>query len=166
MTTLAWHGNPALKAEVMARLRTHREQDTIVQGLYQDLDPGSAVGYRGCAIGCTLPIQPGDEHTNVVPPDCGWHAEVERLYGIPCEILWRIDDLFETRDVAEAGQFAVDVIEAIPVGADLHEIARSALHEDDDAGCYGEDTEDGAANLIADLKAAPVPAMAAPGDAR
>ena len=113
MTHLAWHNSPDLKAEVITRLRQHRTEDSIVKGRYQELDPHVASGYRGCAIGCTLP------HLDQDP--ASWHARVEELYGIPRTVAWLIDGIFEnlpTVDDAHA-TFAVGVIDAVPVGADL-----------------------------------------------
>lgn len=49
MTALAWHNNPDLKQEVMARLRDHRAADDLVKGVYQAYAPDTAAGYRGCA---------------------------------------------------------------------------------------------------------------------
>jgi hypothetical protein len=124
MTILAWHNNPNLKTEATARLRAHRAEDSIVKGLYQLLDPDLASGYRGCAIGCTLPPQapfdPGGTD-KPGPPEGGWHGEVERLYGIPRPIARLIDGLFENlpTDGDQHAEFAVAVIDAVPVGADL-----------------------------------------------
>ena len=152
MTTLtktaAWHGDPALKDEVLTRLREHRAADAIIQGLYQQYDPGLAVQYRGCAIGCTLPLQ----ETNPVPgrhevagPGAGWHAEVERLYGIPRPVAHLIDRIFEGLPTDEAGDFAVAVIEAVPVGADLSMVSSRLMLDilaDDEYGVL-QRTRDG-----------------------
>jgi hypothetical protein len=169
-TTLAWHGSQALKDEVMARLRAHRAEDAIVQGFYQQIDPKLANGYRGCAIGCTLPAQPLDEEWRdtldglgvPLAPGDGWHGEVELHYGIPVDIGHLIDNTFEDLDAADCAAFAVDVIDAIPVGAYLLDLARE-VDEDRDGYWY----DDGpvatvrAAHLIALLTAAPVPEPAA-----
>ena len=113
---LSWHNDPALKAEVVERMRKHREFDEIVQGLYQMQNPQKASGYIGCAIGCTLPHKPENFD--------GWHAEVEREYGIPESIAYVIDEVFEGLHTKEKehARFAVDVIEAIPVGVDLSSV--------------------------------------------
>jgi len=116
--TLAWHSDPDLKTEVVARMKAHRADDSIIQGLYQQIDPDLASGYRGCLIGCTLPKRPADH-------DSGWHREVEALYGIPDSIGHLLDRIFENLPT-EDGQhalFAVASIEAIPVGADLSLVA-------------------------------------------
>jgi hypothetical protein len=125
MTALAWHNNPNLKQEVMQRLRDHRAADEIVRGIYQAYAPNSENGYRGCAIGCTLPRQDinsyTDEGDEIESPNAGWHGEVEHLYGIPRPIGRLIDGLFESLPTVndQHAEFAVAVIDAIPVGADL-----------------------------------------------
>lgn len=132
---LAWFGDPALKERVVLKMKEHRAKDEIVRGTYQDFfvydkelgrdvltlptEEGVAPEgstYKGCAVGCTLPpiSQKYDDG------DFNWHQEVEKHYGIDSYVAWLIDEIFESQDTfEEAAQFAVDVIEAIPVGADL-----------------------------------------------
>lgn len=131
----AWHGDPVLKERIVARMHAHRQADGFIQGLYQKLDVAMPAGYRGCAIGCLLDRQPlatrdeygycqecgaKAEHECSVEPEGGWHKEVERQFGIPWFVADRIDATFEgTAGHDAASDFAVAVIEAIPVGADL-----------------------------------------------
>jgi hypothetical protein len=118
----AWHGDPELKARVVEKLKVHRAADALIQGVYQRIDPNVAAGYRGCAIGCTLDLQKSRDGFAEPRPDNdddSWHLEVERQYGIPRNVAGLIDDIFEELDQPEHADFAVDVIEAIPVGADL-----------------------------------------------
>jgi hypothetical protein len=163
-TTLAWHGDPALKAEVMERLRQHRAEDEIVQGTYQELYPGKAGAYRGCAIGCTLPQRPiayssyGTAYLRD-PEDGNWQAEVERLYGIPTYIGLRIDWAFEDLPTEDCAEFAVAVIDAIPVGADLSTTTRDLPYPDCTGdGDFTAEVREYAAAFIARLSAAPIPA--------
>lgn len=154
----AWRNNPDLKAEVVARMRAHRAADEIVRGVYQLPDSDTASGYRGCALGCTLPLL-DDETRNqydLYPSGPLWWARIETEYGIPAPVAELIDDTFESQDeFEEAAAFAVDVIEAIPVGADLDRIA------DDFHVAQMRDAEDyGARWLIEHLAAAPVPEAA------
>jgi len=113
ITTLAWHNNPDLKIEVVDRLQQHRAEDSIIKGVYQQLSPELASGYRGCAIGCTLP------HLEREPSS--WHGRVEDMYGIPRTVARLIDGIFENLPTGDDqhARFAVEVIEAVPVGADL-----------------------------------------------
>src|SRR5258705_6328826 len=134
---LAWHGSADLKAEVVERMRKHRDADEIVQGYFQEIDPALASGYRGCAIGCTLPVQNAMHPDRVgrgggssaFSPDRGWHETVEAEYGIPAVIGHFIDHTFEGIPYSDCAAFAVEVIEAIPVAADLSTVAAALLHD-------------------------------------
>jgi len=129
----AWHNNPALKAEVLARMLQHRYEDSIIQGSYQEYAPEVASQYRGCLIGCTLPMGTVTVHSDAIfvgpgeaiqqewkeIKDIDWHPMVEELYGIsqPVNALW--ERIFEWLPVEKAPWFAVATIEATPVGADM-----------------------------------------------
>lgn len=110
--TTAWFGSYILKQGVSLRMRQHRAEDSIVQSVYQVDAPELASKYRGCLIGCTLPKQSNQDVVR-------WHKEVAKLYGIPEPIGHLLDSIFESLPTANCAQFAVDSIEAIPVGADL-----------------------------------------------
>jgi hypothetical protein len=123
---IAWHGDPDLKAEVVARIAAHRVEDSIIQGLYQEIDHNLASGYRGCLIGCTLPAQAKGRE-----PSVGWHTRVEELYGIPRAIGYLLDRIFENlpTDDGQHAVFAVASIEAVPVGADLSLVSSKLMLE-------------------------------------
>lgn len=113
----AWHGDPELKAEVVARMLAHRAKDEIIRGVYQEKGAGDT--YRGCLLGCTLPYLAAGATL------LHWHAEVEQRYGIPECAARILEDVFEGREGFEsAAAFAVSSILAIPVGADLSELSR------------------------------------------
>lgn len=145
-----WHGDPALKAEVLARMIAHREADEIIQGTYRIHDPEAASGYKGCLVGCTLPAELEDTTGCCdIRPREGWHRRVESLYGIPEDVAWLLDDTFEEQDTFDdAAEFAVASIEAIPVGADLRDLARRYRGEEID--------EVNAALVLAELRNAPL----------
>jgi hypothetical protein len=161
---LAWHGSQPLKDEVMERLRRHREADEFVQGIYQRLDPQAASGYRGCAIGCTLPPRPavewGDSFGIAVEQPQDWHGEVQMLYGIDYWVAYAIDGLFESLPPAACAAFAVDVVDAIPVGADLTEAERWTDRLDRRLDADDVDPPALAAEFIERLRNAPVPTPA------
>jgi hypothetical protein len=84
-----------------------------------------------------------------------WRAG-ERIWGIPYALAALLDETFEhIDDLADASRFAVEVTEAIPVGADLEAIDVDELRSqawDGTVGAYN------AAAVIAALAAAPIPA--------
>jgi hypothetical protein len=159
MNMLSWHNNPELKSEVVERLRAHRAEDSIVKGLYQQIDPNLASGYRGCAIGCVLPRQTDGDALGLACDD-SWHSEVERRFGIPLALARLIDSLFEglPTDDDRHAEFAVMVIEAIPVGADLSPVISRFLVDvlaDPEHGVRQYTAEDShqrrAVDVVADL---------------
>ena len=99
MTPLrAFHGNPAIKATYLARVRAHREADELVHGVYW------AAG-KGCAVGCTIH---GSDH-----------YAYERELGVPTILAHLEDRLFESLPNGVAQRWPEVFLEAIPVGADL-----------------------------------------------
>jgi hypothetical protein len=75
-------------------------------------------------------------------PQGGWHGEVERQYGIPERVGHIIDSTFEHLKAPAHAAFAVEVIDAIPVGADLSLVADTLWLEaltDSEVGVYAQD---------------------------
>lgn len=125
-TPLAWHNRPDLKAEVVARMRTHRDADEFIQCLYQEINPDVPSGYRGCALGCMLPPQTAlnSIHWSPIPtPPGGWFATIEHEFGIHYKVARLIDAIFTSMRPGQCAAFAVAVVEAVPVGADLTPVA-------------------------------------------
>lgn len=121
VSTGAWFGSEVLKANTVEKMRKHREQDQIVQGLYQT---GFLTGdddddeFKGCLVGCTLPPMNAEWYNRLIDTwDSGWHDLVERFYNIQEALAQNLDNQFEERFEGDAPEFAVDALEAIPVGA-------------------------------------------------
>jgi hypothetical protein len=88
----------------LARMRAHAAADEIVHGAYWE-------NGKGCAVGCLL-------HSGDSP-----HRQFPVLLGIPEPIARLEDRLFEGQANGDAKRFAVEFVEAIPVGADLSGVA-------------------------------------------
>jgi hypothetical protein len=118
---LAWHGNPQLRETTVRRMRQHRDADELIQEAYRITDANTLSGFRGCFIGCLLPNDHRPE------PDQSstwrWHIPASEMYGIPVNVLEAVEAIFEGIDESDAPQFAVDVVEAIAVGADLSKVS-------------------------------------------
>ncbi len=100
---LAYHDNPATKRKYLRRVRAHRAADELVQGVgYEKRGDGTV---RGCAIGCSL--------------DAYDHSRFPVELGIPVEIAYLEDRLFERLPKKLALAWPERVLAAIPVGADL-----------------------------------------------
>lgn len=132
-TVLAWHGDPDLKATAVERMRAHREHDTFLQGIFVEADPKAAAGYRGCFHGCltteALMAEQNIRSADFVRIRRTWHEEGQRLFGIPTNLGVLLDKVFEALDPSRCGTFAVDTVEAIPVGADLSAVLDALAYE-------------------------------------
>jgi hypothetical protein len=97
-TLIAYHGDSAIKAEYLARVRAHREADELIHGTYWK-------DGKGCAVGCT--VHSGD------------HSRYEAELGIPIQLARIEDGLFESLPNGQAMLWPEAFLDAIPVGADL-----------------------------------------------
>ena len=103
----AFHNDPLIKAQYIARVRSHREAEQLVRGVGWD-------NGRGCAVGCTLEAYD--------------HARYPIELGIP-EALARLEDaVFERLPENEWPLWPEKFLDAIPVGAELEFIQWQFLH--------------------------------------
>jgi len=95
---LTFHGKQELKDERIAQVRAHRLADQLVKGQYwQD--------GKGCAVGCTI-------HSSD-------HRAYETELGIPVELAYLEDTIFENLSNGKAMLWPERFLRAIPVGVDL-----------------------------------------------
>lgn len=94
----AFHADPNIKAKYLARVHAPREADRLIQGI-------GWTGRRGCAVGCTLESYD--------------HERYPVELGIPEEIAYLEDALFEVMSPTKAQDWPEQFLEATPVGADL-----------------------------------------------
>jgi hypothetical protein len=103
----AFHGDPAIKAKYIARVRQHRLAEHLTKGIGWEPET-----QRGCAIGCCLEAYD--------------HSRYPIELGLP-EWLARLEDaIFEGLPIAEAQAWPEAFLEAIHPGADL-ELVRHKL---------------------------------------
>jgi len=98
---LAYHNDPAIKACILAQLQAHYVADEIVQGQYWQ-------NGRGCAVGCTI-------HSDD-------HDRYERLFGIPRELAYLEDKIFEGLPNRDAMGWPLRFMHAIVPGTDLSRV--------------------------------------------
>ena len=103
----AFHGDPKVKEKYVGRVKAHRKADQIIKGQYWEEG-------KGCAVGCTIH---GSDH-----------QAYETELGIPVELAYLQDCLFEDLPNEEAQNFPVDFLESIPVGADLDLVLHQFLY--------------------------------------
>ena len=132
----AWHNDPKLKEQTLARMREHAHQDRLLRGFYvayagcswltEDQD---VQDWAGCLHGCltaenlaaeaNMSLVTWLESTNQNLVD--WHQETERFFGINVYVGMELDDLYEESGDPPA-EVAIRILEAIPVGADLSDV--------------------------------------------
>jgi hypothetical protein len=116
MNDTTYRNDPALKAELVARMRDHQDADRLIRGTYWDVG-------KGCAVGCTvidiLAAEQGVSLADVDIDDTTWHEEWARVTGLP-EWLGRLGDwLFENLPGERWRSWPLELLEAVPVGVNL-----------------------------------------------
>ncbi len=104
---IAYHNSPELKEKFLARVRAHRAADELIKGATEGRRADGS--FKGCAVVCTLARYK--------------HAGYETELGVP-RILARLEDgIFERLPDANALDWPEQFLSAIPVGADLTQVA-------------------------------------------
>lgn len=98
---LSFHNDPKIKEKYLARVKTHREQDAIIQGT------GWENG-KGCAVGCTLE----DYKHSLYPIELGLPVWLARLE----------DAIFEGLPLSVAVLWPERFLSAINVGSNLDKV--------------------------------------------
>jgi len=97
----AFHNKQEIKTKYLNRVKAHIEADELIHGV------GWENG-KGCAVGCTLNRYD--------------HACYQNELGLP-EWLARLEDiLFENMSNAKSQRFPLELLQAIPIGADLTQV--------------------------------------------
>lgn len=130
-----WFGSEELKAKTVAGMKQSREQDQLIRGSFFEVSEFDESEFRGCAIGCLVVAhfpsavtELSDDLKNMGGPD--WHRITQDLYGIPLKIARYIDVLFEALPAEDCEAFAVEVIEAIPVGVEIPDFHPPVIFRD------------------------------------
>ena len=128
----AWFGSEALKAWAVERVVRADDLGLLMQGFYQapmEGFGGEAEEWCGCLLGCMLPervhggaldaffVVPGEGRVDMWDDRGGsWWNYTETLLGIPRQVARHLDSRFESQPLNEARIFAVEAVQAIPVG--------------------------------------------------
>ena len=105
----AFYNDPEIQKKYIDRVKAHYKADEIIQGTYWE-------NGKGCAVGCT--IQDDDvknSHTN-------WHTRYEEALGVPRELAYLEDAIFEGLNNGKAKEFPLRFLNAIKLGADLSKV--------------------------------------------
>ena len=109
---LSYKNDVNLKTMIVEEMKSHQEHDQIIKGTYGRMNGV----FKGCAVGCAV-----DSFNRKLDKKYAVdsHAAFENAIGVP-EWLARVqDNIFEGLPDKENSQFAVDFLEAIPVGVNL-----------------------------------------------
>ena len=111
----SYKSDKKLKTSLVKEMYSHLEQDQIIKGTY-----GKQNGvWKGCAVGCAI-------HSLNLKQKTSWntgdHSVYEKELGIPLSLAYLEDNIFEGLDKEYAPKFAVDFLEAIPVGVNLEPV--------------------------------------------
>lgn len=100
---IAYLGDPNLKAQTLAMIEAHRQADELAKGAYVKTNGKTTY----CAVGCVLK----DPH--------GGHSRYETEFGIPAQLAYLEDPIFEALPDERALTWPGEFMAAIGVGADL-----------------------------------------------
>lgn len=100
-TLIAFHGEKEIKNKYLARVKAHEKADEIAHGFYWE-------NGKGCAVGCTIE---GDDH-----------MKYEKELGIPVEVAYLEDVIFEELKNGESKKFPTQFLKAVKVGSDLSKV--------------------------------------------
>jgi hypothetical protein len=115
----AYLGDATLKDRFLAEITAHEAADAFVQGFY---GRGSNGNFKGCAIGCALHSL---NHLTQRPDPVADVADHDRFpieLGIPIELAYLVDHVFEQLPLPKAKAWLRQFAAAVPVGADLSSV--------------------------------------------
>lgn len=108
----AFHGDPQLKADLLAELAAHREADQIIKGAYGE---GNGA-FRGCAVGCSIHSLNRRRDLGLSLSD---HAGLANAIGVTEALVGLEDTIFENLPIDDAVQWPERLMSAIEPGVDL-----------------------------------------------
>ena len=100
---LAFHNDPIIKEKYLKRVNAHYKADEIIHGAYWQ-------NGKGCAVGCTV-----EKNSNA-------HEAMEKELGIPKDLAFLEDRIFEGLENGLAKEFPLKFLKAITPGADLSKV--------------------------------------------
>ena len=110
-------------ADFAAGMRVHAEADDLIRGTYGDTDSGR---FRGCAVGCNIEVVTAALGVEI---ERGDHEALGETIGVPAELLYLQDALFEGLQGDASSQFAVAFASALRDGQDLSRVSDLFLAE-------------------------------------
>ena len=123
-STMRTFPDPRLTAaDFAAGMRVHAEADDLIRGTYGDTDSGR---FRGCAVGCNIEVVTAALGVEI---ERGDHEALGETIGVPAELLYLQDAMFEGLQGDASSQFAVAFASALRDGQDLSRVSDLFLAE-------------------------------------
>jgi hypothetical protein len=119
----AYLNDPTLKRRLVAEILKHQKADQIIKGTYGGLYGRDHI-WKGCAIGCAL------HSLNALTDQTAstdQHQRFETELGIPVELAYHIDTVFENLPDKLSQTWPRRVAQAIKPGADLSGVMPALL---------------------------------------
>lgn len=110
-------------ADFAAGMRAHAEADDLIRGTYGDTDSGR---FRGCAVGCSIEVVKTRLGIEIKHGD---HEALGEAIGVPAELPYLWDAIFEGLQDKANTEFAVAFASALRDGQDLSRVPDLFLAE-------------------------------------
>lgn len=113
---VAFNGDAKLKTMLVKEIEIHRKADQIIKGTYGEEELGK---WKGCAVGCSI------HSLNIkLKKDfrTGDHSVYETQLGIPRQLAYLEDRIFENLPLEEALFWPTRFMKAIKPGSDLSNV--------------------------------------------
>jgi hypothetical protein len=113
---LSYHNDNNLKKLVITEMKNHQKEDKFIKGSYGFYEGGE---FKGCAVACAV-----NSVNKILGKDYDTksHGALQETLGIPGWLSKIQETFFECLPWGECDKFAIDFLEAIPVGVDLEPI--------------------------------------------
>lgn len=120
----AFTNTPITKKKLLQHLESHKKADAFIKGSYSNKisntppKPFSYRYFKGCAIGCAVNSVNLELGNNEFIGNSD-HKALSRRLNIPSDILYLIDNMFETMSINEGENLMIDFIKNVKIGSDL-----------------------------------------------
>ena len=125
---LSYHNDEKIKQETIKRAKAHVKADMLLKGSYWDSGES-----KGCSVGC---------HAHELGLGSSDHNGMAEKLGWPEWLVHLQDAIFEGLGNGDSAQWHIDIVSAVPVGAELrpayHRICARILRE---IGWFSQQTE-------------------------
>jgi hypothetical protein len=111
---LSYHNDAKLKELMVIEMKKHKEKDQFIKGVYKKNE--NEKEFKGCAVGCSIDSINKILHKNY---NNNSHKVFEEAIGVPQWLAILQDIFFENLSSEENSEFAINFLEAIPVGVNL-----------------------------------------------